>query len=124
MRRTVPRAVPSSKCPVEQTLDIIGGRWKCIVLFHRRVPGATQRMLTRQLRELERDCCIERKVYPEVPPKVDYSLTPRGRTLEPVVKALCYWGMEHTAWANPWLEKPVRDNFLEALRDWLRSTSA
>ena len=112
MRRTVPKAAPYPKCPVEQTLDIIGGRWKCIVLFHlltnphlrfgelrRCVPGATQRMLTRQLRELERDCCIERKVYPEVPPKVEYSLAPLGRTLEPVVKALCYWGMEHTAWA-------------------------
>jgi DNA-binding HxlR family transcriptional regulator len=108
MRRSIPRAKPYPKCPVEQTLDVVGGRWKAILLFHlittpilrfgelrRRIPGATQRMLTLQLRELERDGCIERKVYPEVPLRVEYSVTPFGRTLEPVVKALCFWGMEH-----------------------------
>ena len=110
MRRSVPRARPYPKCPVEQTLDVVGGRWKAILLFHllvtptlrfgelrRRLPAATQRMLTLQLRELERDGCIERKVYAEVPPKVEYSLTPFGRTLEPVVAALCSWGMEHAS---------------------------
>lgn len=108
MRRSVPKAKPYPKCPVEQTLDIVGGRWKGIVLFHlltnpvlrfgelrKRVPGASQRMLTRQLRELERDGCLSRKVYSEVPARVEYSITPLGRTLEPVVKALCFWGMEH-----------------------------
>ncbi|HEY5095901.1 MAG TPA: winged helix-turn-helix transcriptional regulator [Candidatus Eremiobacteraceae bacterium] len=54
-------------------------------------------MLTLQLRELELDGCIERKVYPQVPPKVEYSITPFGSTLEPVVKALCFWGVEHAA---------------------------
>ncbi len=110
MRRSVPEAKPYPKCPVEQTLDVVGGRWKGILLFHlltnpvlrfgelrRRVPGATQRMLTLQLRELERDGCIARKVYTNVPPKVEYSITPFGRTLEPVVKALCYWGMDYAA---------------------------
>jgi DNA-binding HxlR family transcriptional regulator len=108
MRRRVPRAKPYPKCPVEQTLDVVGGRWKSILLFHlltnpllrfgelrRRLPGATQRMLTLQLRELERDGCIERTVFPQVPPRVEYSITPLGRTLEPVVAALCRWGMEH-----------------------------
>lgn len=108
MRRSVPKAKPYPKCPVEQTLDVVGGRWKGILLFHlltnpvlrfgelrKRVPGATQRMVTLALRELERDGCISRKVYSEVPPKVEYSITPFGRTLEPVVKALCFWGMHH-----------------------------
>jgi DNA-binding HxlR family transcriptional regulator len=114
MRRSLPRAKPHPKCPVELALDIVGGRWKAIVLFHlltnpllrfnelrRRLPGATQRMLTLQLRELERSGCIERKVYPEVPPRVEYSLTPFGRTLEPVVDALCSWGLTHGGWAPP-----------------------
>lgn len=113
MRRSVPRARPYPKCPVEQTLDVVGGRWKAILLFHlltvpvlrfgelrRRLPAATPRMLTLQLRELERDGCVERKIYPQVPPKVEYSMTPFGRTLEPVVKALCFWGMEHAAGSN------------------------
>ncbi len=108
MRRSVPRAKIYPKCPVEQTLDVVGGRWKSILLFHlltnpvlrfgelrRRIPAATQRMLTLQLRELERDGCVERKVYSEVPPRVEYSVTEFGRTLEPVVMALCRWGMEH-----------------------------
>jgi len=110
MRRSVPRAKPYPKCPVEQTLDVVGGRWKSILLFHlltnpmlrfgelrRRLPGATSRMLTLQLRELERDACVERKVYPQVPPRVEYSVTPFGRTLKPVVMALCTWGMEHAS---------------------------
>ena len=108
MRRSVPRAEIYPKCPVEQTLDVVGGRWKSILLFHlltnpvlrfgelrRRIPAATQRMLTLQLRELERDGCVARKVYSEVPPRVEYSVTEFGRTLEPVVMALCHWGMEH-----------------------------
>ena len=91
-------------CSVEATISLIGGKWKCVVLFHllnetvrfneirRRVPGVTQRMLTNQLRELEDDGLITRTVYPEVPPKVEYSLSPRGRSLEPVFTALKVWG--------------------------------
>jgi DNA-binding HxlR family transcriptional regulator len=113
MRRSLPRAKVYPKCPVEQALDIVGGRWKAILLFHlftnpvlrfgelrRRIPGATQRMLTLQLRELERDGCIERKAYSEVPPRVEYSITPFGLTLKPVVSALCDWGLEHAR--NQW----------------------
>ena len=108
MRRTVPRAKFYPKCPVEQALDIVGGRWKAILLFHlltnatlrfgelrRRIPGATQRMLTLQLRELEQDGCVHRKVHSEVPPRVEYSVTPLGQTLKAVVMALCDWGLEH-----------------------------
>ena len=96
-----------TNCPVEATLDIIGGKWKSIILFRileetrrfnelrRLVPKLTQRMLTNQLRELERDGLIARKVYAQVPPKVEYSITDLGKTLEPVLLALKQWSEEH-----------------------------
>ena len=94
-------------CPVEATLDVIGGKWKSIILYHllsetmrfnelkRLMPGITQRMLTKQLRELEADNLISRKVYAVVPPKVEYSMTDYGITLEPVLCALQDWGLKH-----------------------------
>lgn len=94
-------------CPVEACVEVIGGKWKGVILYHllggtkrfnelrRLMPDVTQRMLTRQLRELEADRIIERKVYPEVPPKVEYSLTQFGHTLEPVLKTLQLWGTEN-----------------------------
>ncbi|WP_430910727.1 winged helix-turn-helix transcriptional regulator [Methylobacterium sp. sgz302541] len=97
----------SPGCPVEATLVLIGGKWKGIVLWHllqgtlrfneirRRLPNVTQRMLTNQLRELESDGFVIRTVYPEVPPKVEYSLSERGRSLEPVILALKAWGEAH-----------------------------
>lgn len=96
-----------TNCPVEATLDIIGGKWKSIILFRvleetrrfnelrRLVPNLTQRMLTNQLRELERDGLIARKVYAQVPPKVEYSITALGKTLEPVLLALTQWAQVH-----------------------------
>ncbi len=97
----------SEGCPVEATLNIIGGKWKGIALYHlldgtmrfnelkRRCVGVTQRMLTKQLRELEADGIIGRKVYAEVPPKVEYSLTEKGESLRPILLALKEWGLEH-----------------------------
>ncbi len=94
-------------CSVEATISLIDGKWKCVMLFHlldgtrrfnelrRRVPEATQRMVTNQLRELEADGLVERRVYAEVPPKVEYSLSPLGRSLEPVLMALKAWGDDH-----------------------------
>lgn len=94
-------------CPVEVCVEVIGGKWKGVILYHllggtkrfnellRLMPGVTQRMLTRQLRELEADMIVERKVYPEVPPKVEYSLTEFGRTLEPVLEMLRMWGKKN-----------------------------
>lgn len=91
-------------CSVEAALDVIGNKWKGVILFHlldgtkrfnelrRLIPSVTQRMLTLQLRELEKDKVINRKVYPEVPPKVEYSLTKLGSTLEPILLALREWG--------------------------------
>lgn len=94
-------------CPVEACLEVVGGKWKGVILFQllggtkrfnelmRTMPKVTQRMLTRQLRELEVDGVIQRKVFPEVPPKVEYSLTDFGRTLEPILKMLQKWGSEY-----------------------------
>ena len=86
---------------------MIDGKWKGVLLYHlldgpvrfnqlrRLLRNCTQRMLTNQLRELEADELVHREIYPQVPPKVEYSLTPRGRTLEPVIMALKAWGEEH-----------------------------
>ncbi|QBD80756.1 transcriptional regulator [Ktedonosporobacter rubrisoli] len=91
-------------CPVEITLSIVGGKWKLMIVWwllsgtkrfgelRRLIPGATQQMLTMQLRELEQAGILERKVYAQVPPKVEYSLTELGRSLEPVVCKLAEWG--------------------------------
>lgn len=95
-------------CPIEATLEVIGGKWKGVILYHllsgtkrfnelRRIvpPDLTRRILTLQLRELERDGVINRKVYAEVPPKVEYSLTEFGRTLEPVLMLMRDWGVKY-----------------------------
>lgn len=95
------------RCPVEATIDVIGGKWKPIVLWALRngtlrygeiaeaMPGVTQKMLTRQLRELEKDGIISRKVFAQVPPKVEYTLTDSGNSLMPIIDLLCVWGQEH-----------------------------
>lgn len=90
-------------CPVETTLEVLGGRWKVLVLdqlfsgvkrfseLHRALPGVSHRTLTQQLRELEGHGIIRRKVYPQVPPKVEYSLSPLGESLRPVLDAMHDW---------------------------------
>jgi len=94
-------------CPVEATLSFLDGKWKGVILFHlmsgtlrfnelrRKLPSVTQRMLTKQLRELEELGLVSRTVFPVVPPRVDYALTPLGLTLRPVIKALATWGEEN-----------------------------
>ncbi|MEP3248366.1 MAG: helix-turn-helix domain-containing protein [Sneathiella sp.] len=97
----------SKGCPVEATLELIGGKWKGIVLYHllggtlrfselkRSVGTVTQRTLTKQLRELEADGLLNRKIYPVVPPRVEYSLTKRGESLRPIIVALREWGQQN-----------------------------
>ena len=91
-------------CPVEAIIRLIGGKYQAIILFHlisgklrfselqRFLPQATGKMLTQQLRELEDDGLISRKVYPVVPPKTEYSLTDFGKSLAPVLQQMCDWG--------------------------------
>ena len=91
-------------CPVEATIDLIGGKYKALILWHlinktlrfneisKLIPKATPKMLTQQLRELERDLLIIRVVYPVVPPKVEYSLSNLGKSIIPGLDAMCNWG--------------------------------
>lgn len=95
------------RCPMDIALDVIDGKWKIFILWHlsrgtlrfnelqRLLPAITQKMLTQQLRELERDGMIHREVYPQLPPKVEYSLTECGRSAEPILQLLCQWGGEY-----------------------------
>lgn len=94
-------------CPVEATVQLIGGKYKAVILWHLRadilrfnqlqklIPKATPKMLTQQLRELEHDKLITRTVYPVVPPKTEYSLTDFGRTIIPILDAMCSWGNDY-----------------------------
>jgi len=97
----------STGCPVEAALEQISGKWKGLIIYHlldgtlrfnelsRKVGNVTQRSLTKQLRELEAANIVNRKVYPVVPPKVEYSLTEKGRDLHGVITALGDWGQKH-----------------------------
>ncbi len=92
---------------VEATLEVIGGKWKCVILCHlthgkkrtselkKLMPGITQKMLTQQLRELEADGIINRIIYNQVPPKVEYELSEYGTSLESILSSLCHWGEQH-----------------------------
>jgi DNA-binding HxlR family transcriptional regulator len=94
-------------CPVEAAVDVFGGKWKALILWwlqertwrfaelRRQIPGITEKMLTQQLRELEADGIVDRRVYPTVPPKVEYSLTEYGRSLKRALRAICDWGQNH-----------------------------
>jgi DNA-binding HxlR family transcriptional regulator len=95
------------KSSVEMTLKVIGGKWKLVILCHltdevkrfgelkREMPAITQKMLTQQLRELEQDGIIDRKVYTQVPPKVEYSLTDYGQSIRGVLDVMSQWGRAH-----------------------------
>lgn len=94
-------------CPVEATIDIVGGKHKVLILWHlseagvlrfgelqRRMSQATPKMLTQQLRELEADGMVHRELYHQVPPKTEYSLTQRGVSFVPILNAMCAWGKD------------------------------
>jgi DNA-binding HxlR family transcriptional regulator len=94
-------------CPVETTLALLGNKWKVLILrelftgtkrfgeLSRGVPGISQKMLTQQLRQMEQDNLVQRKVYAEVPPRVEYSLTEVGRSLSPILDAMHKWGTKY-----------------------------
>lgn len=94
-----------TECPITHTLELIGGRWKLAILWqlsqqtmrfgelHRSLNAISEKMLAQRLRELEQDGLLTRTVYAEVPPKVEYQLTPLGRSLEPILASMLTWGV-------------------------------
>jgi DNA-binding HxlR family transcriptional regulator len=102
-------------CLIEAAMEVVGGKWKLAIVNHlfdgvlrfgelrRALPGVTQRMLTRQLRELEADGIVHRAVYPQVPPKVEYSLTDIGLSLRPIAGQLEAWGQ----WYRQHVDRPA-----------------
>ncbi len=100
-------SVFNPKCGAQQVLERIADKWTALAIYalalgtkryselHRSIGGVSQKMLTQTLRNLERDGLVERKVYPVVPPKVEYSLTPLGKTLIEPLKTICKWAEAH-----------------------------
>ncbi len=98
--------------PAERALKVLSGRWKAMILYHlfagprrlselkRKLPDTSQKVLIQQLRELEEHGLVAREVCPEMPPRVEYSVTVLGRSLKPLLRALCEWGQRHAAEAN------------------------
>jgi len=94
-------------CGIDVTLAVVGGKWKASILWHlaqdtmrfsdlqRQFSDTTRKMLTQQLRELEADGLVHREVYPQVPPKVEYSLTAKGRSIFPILQHMCDWGKHY-----------------------------
>jgi DNA-binding HxlR family transcriptional regulator len=100
-------------CPLEELIKVIGGKWKVIILWRvlagpqrfgklrRQMPGVTQKMLTQQLRELERDGFVTRTVFAEVPPRVEYSATPLAEEARALLRAMHDWAKDHLAACRP-----------------------
>ena len=105
------------QCSMELTLDLIGGKWKALILWHlgentlrfselkRTLPKITQKMFTQQLRELEASGLVNRFIYRQVPPKVEYSLTPAGKSLIPILETMCQWGENYANITEPTSKK-------------------
>jgi DNA-binding HxlR family transcriptional regulator len=97
----------SYHCPVEAAIDVMGGKWKPVILWwlhqrtyrfaelRRQIPGITEKMLTQHLRQLEADGVVARRVYPTVPPRVEYSITAYGKSLRRALRAISDWGKVH-----------------------------
>ncbi len=103
----VKKIVGINECPVTYCMSKIGGKWKPIIIFliskgsnrfgimHRGIEGISKQMLTKQLRELEADGMLDRKIYAEIPPRVEYSLTKQGASLMPIIRSMSDWGRAH-----------------------------
>jgi DNA-binding HxlR family transcriptional regulator len=114
---------------VEATLEVIGGKWKCVILCHlmhckrrtsdlkRIMPGITQKMLIQQLRELEQDGIVNRIVYNQAPPKVEYELSEYGDSLRTILNSLCNWGDAHIVREYGDKASMLEDNGLNDLSD-------
>lgn len=111
MENTLQKILPA--CPVETTLSLIGDKWKILILrdlisgtkrfseLKRSIGGVSQKVLTAQLRAMEQDGLVNRKVYAEVPPKVEYSLTDLGKSLKPILDAMWQWGESYQSSVKP-----------------------
>ena len=98
------KSIEASKCPVTYTMSMIGGKWKPIILYliskganrfgilQRGIEGISKQMLTKQLREMEDDGILERKIFAEIPPRVEYSISKKGKSLFPIINAMRVWG--------------------------------
>ncbi|QXP61468.1 winged helix-turn-helix transcriptional regulator [Olleya sp. HaHaR_3_96] len=98
--------IKNNYCPLNYTMNLIGTKWKPLILFHllngalrsgllqKHITGISNKMFTQSVRELEKDGLITRKIYPVVPPKVEYKLSARGRSLEPILRSLDQWGVD------------------------------
>jgi DNA-binding HxlR family transcriptional regulator len=118
---------------VEATLEVIGGKWKCVILCHlthgkkrtselkRLMPAITQKMLTQQLRELEQDGIINRIIYNEIPPKVEYELSEYGWSLKSILDSLCAWGENHITKVYGDNSSVLEDNILNKKIDFVQS---
>lgn len=101
------QSAPERVCPIERTLSLISGKWKILILkelshgqqrygeLGRSIPQASSKMLIQQLREMEDSALVQRTVFPEVPPRVEYSLTPKGKSIFTVISELRRWGLEN-----------------------------
>lgn len=101
------------QCSMELTLDLIGGKWKSLILWYlgdnilrfselrKIIPQITPKMLTQQLRELEGSGLVSRFIYTQIPPKVEYSLTPAGKSLIPILATMCQWGLTYANASAP-----------------------
>lgn len=117
-------------CALDVTMELVGGKWKTIVLWYlrkdkkrfselrRQIPGITEKMLSMQLRQLERDGFVSRTIYPEVPPRVEYELTGHGRTLLPLLEEIAAWGrmMGKKHGTMEKVERPVKRTAKKAAR--------
>lgn len=111
----------ADECQFAVAMDSIVGKWKPIIIYHllhdsplrfnelrKRLPNVTQRMLTLHLRELEEEEIVKRKIYPQIPPKVEYAITEYGKSLAPIIEALHQWGANHIK--RKQLEEPNKDD--------------
>ena len=102
-----PKKITEQQCPVTYCVEIIGGKWKPIILFliskganrfgvlQRGIEGISKQMLTKQLRELEDDGILQRVIYPEIPPRVEYFITDKGKSLFPIIDSMKKWGQQN-----------------------------
>lgn len=104
----VNEVIAECRCPVAYTLAVVGGKWKWLILYRlwekellrygelkREITGITHKMLSQQLKEMEDTGLVFRQEYPQIPPKVEYSLTDKGKTLIPILELMCQWGRQN-----------------------------